>query len=138
MGGIIQDAIEAAKAAIPDKQFVDDVASSAAKMAGFPKKSQYGENGIPTEDELSKMPWLDLMELRSKLKSKEDQNAVAPFEHRAYAREQAAEGAYPALQQAVGSVFYTPVKAVTGGSRSDPSFREIGQGLLGVLEGLAK
>lgn len=82
------------------------------------------------------MPWLDLMELRASLKSREGQNLVAPYEHRAYARENTGSP-LEAAQMGLMSLGYTPFKTFAGKSRSDPSFREIGQGLLGTLEGLA-
>lgn len=123
--------------AVSDDQFQQDVVRNVRKLGLVPERSAYGAGAIPTEEALAKMSWVDLMALRKKLTSREDQNAIAPYEHRAYARENSPD-LYSAAQNAVGSLGYTPYKAATGGSRSDPSLSEIGQGLVGVWEGLAK
>ena len=122
---------------VGDPQFKQDVANNAMSLAGFPAKSVAGQNGLPTEADLAKMTWIDLMGLRSKFKDEKDQNLLAPYEHRAYARE-SVNGPLSAAQQAVSAIGYTPYKAIFGGTRSAPSWNELGQGLLGVAEGLAK
>ncbi len=138
MGGIIADAIlKAAQNAIPDGQFLSDVGTNAKALMLMPEAAPYGVGNVPSEDALSKMPWSDLLQLRSKLTTKAEQNAVAPYEHRAYAREYSPD-TYSAVQNAVGSLGYTAAKPIIGGARSDPSLREIGQGLLGAWEGWSK
>lgn len=64
------------------------------------------------------------------------QNLLAPYEHRAFAREATMENPLLALPIASGAVLYQPYKAIMGKSRSDPSLNQMGQGLLGVGEGL--
>ncbi len=140
---------ESAAGAAMDPQFRQDVGRNVRKLGLMPEYSPYGVGAIPTEAQLAKMSWADLLALRKKLSSREDQNAVAPFEHRAYSREFSPD-LYSALQNGVGALGYTGAKVAhqaadglgatlpIGGSRSDPSFREIAQGLVGVSEALAK
>lgn len=125
------------RGAATDPQFQQDVVRNVRRLGLVPERSPYGVGSIPSESDLAKMPWADLIALRKKLTSREDQNAVAPYEHRAYAREFSPD-LYSAAQNAIGSFGYTPFKSITGGSRSDPSWSEIGQGLLGVLEAQTK
>jgi hypothetical protein len=66
---------------------------------------------------------------------REQQNLLAPFEHRAFAREAVQENPLMALPIATGSLLYQPYKALMG-SRSAPAWNQVGQGLLGVGEGL--
>lgn len=97
-------------------------------------------NGLPSRDDMAKMKWEELFNLRKQNGlSKEDQNYIAPYEHQAYAREQA-DSPYHAAQQAVLTLGYTPAKAILwpGQGRSDPSLNEIGRGLLGAWQGLTK
>ena len=135
--GIIDDVFKSVGDLASDKQFQDDVVTNAKKLAMVPEYSEYGKGAIPTEEELAKMSWPDLLQLRNSLTTRADQNAVAPYEHRAYAREFSGDP-YSAAQNAIGSLGYSPAKGIIGGARSDPSFREIGQGLRGVWEGLTK
>lgn len=108
--------------------------------------------GLPDQDALAKMPWLDLIALRNMTPNltTRDQNYLAPYEHRAYARENSGTP-YGAFEQAASTPFFTAAKMaqksadaygnngrLIGRSRSDPSLREIGQGLLGVWEGMTK
>lgn len=65
------------------------------------------------------------------------QGLVSPYEHRAFAREATQENPLMALPIAVGTLAYQPYKALMG-ARSAPSFDQVGQGLLGVGEGLAR
>ncbi len=64
------------------------------------------------------------------------QNLLAPYEHRAFAREATMENPLMALPIAAGTMLYQPYKMLMGKSRSDPSLNQIGQGLAGVGEGL--
>lgn len=144
--GLLSDMIDGASDLLGDRQFRDDVAGNAKKLILMPEHSPYGVGKIPPEEVLAKMPWQDLMELRGKLTSKADQNAIAPFEHRAYARENS-DSAFEALQNVVATPMYTGAKVAhrmtggalpIGGSRSDPSFHELGQGIRGAWEGWTK
>lgn len=144
--GILSGIIDGAADLLGDQQFQDDLAGNAKKLVLMPEHSPYGVGKIPPEAVLAKMPWQDLMELRSKLKSKADQNAIAPYEHRAYARENS-DTAFGALQNIVATPMYTGAKVANratggalpiGGSRSDPSLAELKHGILGVWDSLAK
>jgi multidrug resistance efflux pump len=75
---------------------------------------------------------------RKKLQTKEEQNKVAPYEHRAFAREFARESP---LQAAVSIPFaaplYTAAKALgLQKARSGASMEEIKQAYIGLAEGL--
>jgi hypothetical protein len=112
-------------------------------------------------DELSKrydlanMKWQDLLNLRKQFTNVPViQNVLAPYEHRAYAREQVggAPNIYQGAKEALGLGVLTPgytgakLANVIGkdidprlkfmGSRSDPSLAEIGQSYAGIGEGL--
>lgn len=114
----------------------DDISSILSKVVGLPKKTAAGTKGIPDEGSLAKMSWEELLNMRRNPKlTREDHNTIAPYEHRAYARENSTNP-LEAMKLAIGSVGYTPVKAITGGSRSDPSLAEMVQGLTGVWEGV--
>lgn len=107
------------------------------KLALMPEASPYGRGEIPTEEALASMSWPDLIALRKKLSSRYDQNAIAPYEHRAYARE-FSNTPMEGVQNFLSTLAYTPFKSVVGSSRSDPSFKEMGQGLMGIYEGLRR
>src|SRR5512139_1293186 len=65
---------------------------------------------IPSEDELSSMSWLDLYNLRTGAKTKEEQNKLAPYEHRAWAREYVKDNPEAALVMPGMIVAYNIVK----------------------------
>jgi hypothetical protein len=67
---------------------------------------------------------------------KEQQGLLAPFEHRAFAREAVGENKLMALPVAAGSLLYQPYKALVSPGRSQPSLNQLAQGLLGVKDGL--
>lgn len=123
--------------AFSDPQFQSEVAARAKRFAMIPDQSAYGVGQMPPAETLAAMPWADLLQLRKTLKSTQDQNALAPYEHRAYMREYTT-GPADALVNSVMTLGYTPYKVATGDGRSDPQLRGIGQGLLGVFEGLTK
>ncbi len=96
---------------------------------------------IPSEDVLKLMRWSDLLNLRRRLKTREGQNLVAPYEHRAYMRENT-EGSGQAAINALLTLGYTPYKVATNWYNqprdpmlSDASVNELRQGLMGVYEG---
>lgn len=66
---------------------------------------------------------------------KEQQGTISPYEHRAFAREAVQENPWMALPVAAGTLAYQPYKAIMG-ARSAPSLDQMGQGLVGVGEGL--
>ena len=143
---------------------MSDILNSLAKMNVplFPKKAQYGQGNIPDQNELAKMTFADLYSLRKKLKTTEEQNAVAPYEHQAFTRGFVADpldaevagvnvGDLPSLRAAsmmATTVPYTYMKSlgldksifggkfdIGGEGRSDPSFEEAARGLIGVGQG---
>lgn len=61
---------------------------------------------------------------------------IAPYEHRAFAREATAENPLMALPIAAGTLAYQPYKLLMGQSRSGASLDQVGHGLAGVGEGL--
>lgn len=123
--------------ALNDQQFQDDVATRAKRFAMIPDQSAYGAGQIPSEASLATMPWMDLIKLRKSLQSTQDQNAVAPYEHRAYMREFTSNPVDAAMNTAL-TLGYSPYKLATGEGRSEPQLSAIKHGLLGVWEGLTK
>jgi hypothetical protein len=89
-----------------------------------------------TPDQLGSMDHATLYAMRQYLQPQQ-QNLVAPYEHRAFAREEVTQHPLMALPVAAGALAYQPYKMLMG-ARSDPSFNQMGQGLLGVGEGLKK
>ena len=93
-----------------------------------------------TDEDLLGMSFLDLVKLREENKSKEAQNRLAPFEHRAfvkYATEEDGPGMGALL--AGSALPYYLAKRLSGnnfGARSDPSLEQVGRGFEGFGEGL--
>lgn len=67
---------------------------------------------------------------------REQQNAISPYEHRAFAREASMENPLMALPIAAGTMLYQPYKALMGQSRSAPALDQVTQGFAGIGEGL--
>lgn len=67
-----------------------------------------------------------------------DQNTLAPQEHRAFASEWTQENPWLAVPSLVAAIpTYTALKAIGAiKSRSPASFREMGQGFAGIMDGL--
>lgn len=86
-------------------------------------------------DQLAAMQHAQLYMMRQGA-SPDAQNQIAPYEHRAFAREATQEDLSNALPIAAGTLAY-PFYKMAFGARSQPSFSEVGQGLLGVGEGIA-
>lgn len=78
--------------------------------------------------------WID----RSKAATKEEQNELAPQEHKAFAKELVAEKPWMAPSLAVAIPAYQVQKAVMGGTRSDPSMTQVTEAYKGIGEGLAE
>lgn len=93
-----------------------------------------------TENEMDKMSFLDLVELRKRYPDKASQNYIAPYEHKAsvkFAMEQG-DGAMAGLMAAAAAP-YNMLKVISPsnlGARSDPSMQAIGQGMMGFFEGI--
>lgn len=94
---------------------------------------------LPDHDTLSQLPWSALLNLRNQFaESRDAQNLLAPYEHRAYMREYT-DSVPSAAVNAMLTLGYTPYKMLTGNKEwSDPSMGEVKQGLLGVYEGLKR
>lgn len=94
-----------------------------------------------TDDQLATMPWSQLLQMRKSATDQAQQNRLANFEHRAYARETVAADPKQALFLGAAIPAYQAVKAlpkaITGNqSRSDPSLAQAAAGFHGILEGL--
>lgn len=88
-------------------------------------------------DQLGKMSHALLYNTRAKVTDKEKQNKLAPYEHRAFAREAISENALRAPAIAAGILAYQPYKMLMGQSRSEASLDQVLQSFVGVGEGLA-
>lgn len=95
----------------------------------------------PSPAEMAGMSWDQLYDNR--LRAGDDnqyaQNILAPYEHRAWAREQVASN--PALAPVYGVIIpgyeaYKAIKQPFSQEWSDPSLSSISQGYQGVVEGL--
>ena len=79
----------------------------------------------------------DLYMQRERSTSKVDQNRLAPYEHRAFAREATSENPLLAVPIAIAAPLYQASKAIPGlESRSDASIEQLLQSWIGVAEGL--
>lgn len=78
-----------------------------------------------------------LLGMRKRATTQEEQDRLAGYEHRAYARETVQQNPYMALSLLVATPAYQLAKLFgTTNSRSRPSLSQMGQGLLGIYEGL--
>jgi len=85
----------------------------------------------------SKLDHATLYRLRREAQDRELQNLLAGYEHRAFAREATAQNPLLAAPIAVATPLYQAAKLLGAtDARSDPSWGQMGQGLLGVGEGL--
>lgn len=94
-----------------------------------------------TEEELGKASHSDLINAR-KGAPKDVQDKLAPYEHRAFARESVAESSTPLVSAAsltAAIPAYQTSKALgLEQSRSSPSVKQVTEGLKGVVEGVTK
>jgi len=89
--------------------------------------------------DLSSMPWSDLYQLRMKTTDPLQQAMIAPYEHRAYAREQVQDNPLMAPVFAAAVPAYQAFKAITGpedATSTPPSWAQVKQGYQGIGEGL--
>lgn len=94
------------------------------------------------ESNFASMPWSDLYQLRMKTTDPLQQALIAPYEHRAYAREQVRDNPLNAPLYAgaliPGYQAAKMAKLISSDSTSTaPSWDQVTQGLTGVGEGLA-
>ncbi len=89
-------------------------------------------------NELAKLDHATLYRLRSQAREQELQDLLAGYEHRAFGREAVSENPWLALPILTATPVYQAAKLIPGllQSRSNPSWSQLGQGLLGVGEGL--
>lgn len=86
---------------------------------------------------LEQLPHATLYAMRDG-QGKDAQNLLAPYEHRAFAREAIPEHPWLAPSVFAGAALYDIAKVLGyGDARSDPSFESFKQGLLGAREGWA-
>src|SRR4051812_1560226 len=97
---------------------------------------------MPTSGDMENMSWNDLYQLRVKHRGdQEAQQAIAPFEHQAYAREQVKDNPITAAAWAVMPAGYQAAKALglTGPDddmSTPPSMEQAMAGMKGVLQGI--
>lgn len=89
-----------------------------------------------TGTQLQKLPHAALYSARSKV-PKEQQNLIAPAEHRAFAREAVTENPLMAVSLAAGIPTYQLYKMLMG-ARSGPSMDQVTQGFAGIGDGLSQ
>ena len=86
---------------------------------------------------LARRSWMDLIQRRAQTQDPAQQALLAPYEHRAYAREEVAANPLMAPVFAAMVPGYQMMKlAGIGGARTPPSWSELGQGWMGTYEGL--
>lgn len=103
-----------------------------------------GVDGKPatfTKDDLLNLDHTTLYQLRARNEGNRDVfSYLAPFEHRAFAREATDENPALAVPIALATPLYAGAKAMgimrSGGNATDPSLKQIGYGLAGVGEGI--
>jgi hypothetical protein len=88
---------------------------------------------------LARMPSSSLLNLRANVPSgSPTQELLAPYEHRAFAREEVGRNPLMALPISAAIPAYQGWKALgQGGARTPPSLEQLLQGYLGVKEGLS-
>lgn len=89
--------------------------------------------------EMEKMSHSELYLARQKAKTPEEQKHIAPYEHRAFAREYTAENPVTgAIGLAAAIPLYQAYKAVGSDSRTGVQMQQVGEGYKGIGEGLSK
>ena len=93
-----------------------------------------------SDEDLSMMSFVDLIRLREENPSKEAQNRLSPFEHKAFVRFATKEdGPLMGGLLAGGALPYYLAKKFSAnnmGARSDPSLKQVGYGIEGLGLGL--
>ena len=89
-------------------------------------------------DGINSLDQTELLRRRKLATDQATQDALAAAEHRAYAREAVAADPRMAVSLLVATPAYQAAKLIPGAmnSRSKPSLSQMGQGLLGIYEGL--
>lgn len=109
-------------------------------MSTLPKSSKSSDSTqtIPSVEDLMKASHMDLLMLRNKITDPNLQAMIAPFEHRAFARERAQEAP---IQSALSFPLLIPAYAALKAlgiqkARTKPSLEQVIQGFAGLAEGL--
>lgn len=92
----------------------------------------------PSPEDMKKMDWMRLYQMRLKATDPIAQAEIAPYEHRAYAREQVAADPTQAATMALAIPGYQALKSVVGRSRTPPSWQQVIQGYAGIADGLSQ
>ena len=90
-------------------------------------------------EEMAKAPWDTLIQARQALPPDDPQQVqIAPYEHRAFARERVAENPLQALTFAAAIPGYQLVKMVKsfGTGQTPPSMDQFTHGMTGIAEGV--
>ena len=89
------------------------------------------------KEKLARLPHSKLLDLRKENTAPGVQELLAPYEHRAFAREEVSENPLKALPLLFMIPGYQGVKAMgLGGARTGPSLEQFKQGNIGILDGL--
>lgn len=101
-----------------------------------PATTQEQLPALPTEDEMKKMGHMDLLALRQG-RSKKEQDIIAPYEHRAFAREYVKENPESAISMLGMVLGYGLAKEVgLAEGRSSNTGEAIWEGVKGTVEGI--
>lgn len=92
----------------------------------------------PSPEDMKKMDWMRLYQMRLKAKDPATQAQIAPYEHRAYAREQVADDPLQAVSMALAIPGYQTLKSFVGKSRTPASWDQVSQGFAGIGDGLSQ
>jgi soluble lytic murein transglycosylase-like protein len=103
-------------------------------------RNRLSENKNPWEEAaLATSSHAKLSGLRNAAKTQEEQNEIAPYEHRAYARETVTDSPLAAVPLAAMVPLYQASKAMGfENSRSEASMEQVSQGYKGIGEGLVE
>jgi soluble lytic murein transglycosylase-like protein len=94
------------------------------------------DNSLPWED--AQATHAQLYQARYNAKTQEEQNAIAPLEHRAFAREAVTENPLMAVPIAAAIPIYQGAKVLgLTNSRSEASVAQVTEGFKGIGEGIA-
>lgn len=92
---------------------------------------------LTEKEKLARMKHQELLTLRQHNTAPGVQEILAPYEHRAFAREEVEENPLKALPLLFMIPGYQGAKALgLGGARTGPSFEQFKQGNIGILDGL--
>ena len=88
------------------------------------------------ENALARLAWDQLVQMRARTSDPAEQARLAPFEHRAYAREAVAQNPMMALPYLAMVPGYQALKLMGAGARTKPGLEQLMQGYAGIGDGL--